>query len=108
MSRVRLSRQADGDLDEIASTLGAENLSAAISVLGILEDTFLLLAKNPLIGVAREDLATNIRMFSPKKPADSYIVFYYPFPDGVEISDVIHGARDWLSMFESDERKPNG
>ncbi len=102
--RLRISRQADADLDEIAETIGADNPVAAVDVLDKLQATFWLLAEHPEIGTLREDIAANIRMFSPSKPASSYIIFYYPLPDGVEISDVIHGARDWLDLFKGRER----
>lgn len=102
--RFRVSRQADADLDEIALNIGADNPSAAIDVLDKLHETFLLLAEHPEIGTLREDLVPRIRMFCPTKPASSYIIFYYPLPDGIEISDVIHGARDWLGLFRTSQR----
>lgn len=79
MSRTfRLSHQADSDLDQIADAIASDNPGAAISVLDKLQETFLLLAMHPEIGTLREDLVPDVRMFSPAKPASSYIVFYYP------------------------------
>jgi toxin ParE1/3/4 len=43
-------------------------------------------------------------MFIPSRPANNYIVFYYPGTDGIEISDVVHAAQDWPQMFASGER----
>jgi toxin ParE1/3/4 len=56
------------------------------------------------MGSLREDLYPNLRMFVAKKPAQNYVVFFYPIPDGIEVSDVIHGARDWVGMFARGER----
>lgn len=30
--------------------------------------------------------------------------FFYPIPDGIEVSAVIHGSRDWIGVFTRDER----
>jgi toxin ParE1/3/4 len=38
----------------------------------------------------RYDLASNLRSF----PVGSYVVFYIPLPDGVEIVRVMHGHQD--------------
>ena len=66
----------------------------------MLQETFLLLAQFPELGTVREDLAPNVRMFAPRKPASNYLVFFYPLANGVEISDVIHGSRDWLELLK--------
>ena len=104
--RFRISHQADADLDHIVRTIGSESSASANDVLDKLYETFLLLASHPEIGTAREDLSQNIRMFSPAKPASSYVIFYYTITEGIEISDVIHGARDWLKLLKSG-RGPN-
>ena len=46
--------------------------------------------ENPLAGRARLDLRPNLRSF----PVGSYIVFYVPQPDGVEIVRGMHGHQD--------------
>ena len=104
MIRYRLSRQADKDLDEIATYLGERSPSAAVRVIEALHDPFTVLGRSPLLGTLRDDLRTNLRVFRCKKPADSYLIFYFPLPDGVEISTVIHASRDYLGMFAQGER----
>jgi toxin ParE1/3/4 len=49
-----------------------------------------------LLGELRGDLRPDLRIFA----ADNYIILYYPLPDGVEIADVIHGARNYESLFQ--------
>ena len=104
MSRFRLSHQADADLDGIAEYLGKRSPASVESVLVALFDSFQLLAASPLLGTLRSDLQPDLRVFSAQKPADQYLVFYYPCSDGIEVVTVIHGARDYLSMFHRGER----
>jgi len=96
--RYRISRQANVDLDAIADEIGATSVASANLVLDKLLETFRLLASNPNIGTLREDIADGLRMFAPSDPADSYVIFFYPIENGIEISDVIHGARDWINV----------
>lgn len=103
-SRYRLSQQALRDLENIADYLGSQNPEASDRVLQTIEETFKLLTLEPQLGVKRDDLHPNIRLFVPRSPADRYAVFYYAIIDGVEISDVIHAARDWVGMFGRQER----
>lgn len=100
MSRYRISKSADADLEEIAG--GRSN---AVAILDVLHDTFRILADYPRVGTSREDLIPGIRVFSPPRPANDYVVFFYPMPDGVEIAAVIHGSRDWITMFARGERE---
>jgi toxin ParE1/3/4 len=104
MSHYRLSRQADRDLDAIADYIADFNPAAAYDVLDKLHDTFAFLASNPEVGTLREDLRPSLRVFTPERPAHNYVVFFQPRADGMEVITVIHGARDWESMFDRGER----
>jgi toxin ParE1/3/4 len=99
VNRYRVSRAADADLDEIA--VGPNN---AVAILDVLHETFRILADYPHVGTLREDLVPRIRVFSPPRHANDYVVFFYPMSDGVEIAAVIHGSRDWITMFARGER----
>ena len=94
MSRYRLSKNADANLEEIAD--GPIN---AVAVLETLHTTFQVLADHPNVGTLRADLLPGIRAFSPPRPANDYVVFFYPVSGGIEVAAVIHGSRDWISMF---------
>ena len=104
MSCYRLSRLANADLEEIVDFIAAENPEAAVHVLEKLHETFALLAREPGVGLLRDDLHRNLRIFTPSRPAHNYVVFYYPIPDGIEVADVIHARRDWIGMFTRGER----
>ena len=102
--QVRLSKRALADLDGIADYLGERNPSAAARVLRTLRDAFDALALSPNMGVLRDDLHPGLRIFSPSRPAQNYVICFYPLADGVEISDIVHGARDWPELFRSGDR----
>ena len=103
-SQFRLSQQALADLESIADDVGSKNAATAVRLLTSLFDAFHTLADHPQVGMLRDDLHPGVRVFVPSKPAHNYVIFFYPFEDGVEISDVIHGARDWPAMFARGER----
>jgi toxin ParE1/3/4 len=105
MRRIyRVTNIARDDLDSIATEVGTSSPAAAEAILDRLFDTFLLLAEHPEIGTLRTDLGTEVRVFAPQKPARHYLVFYFPIPNGVAIIGIVHGARDWISLFQSEDR----
>jgi toxin ParE1/3/4 len=102
--QYHLSRQARIDFESIVSYLKQRNPQAARSVFLALRDTFQTLAANPEIGNRRDDLHANVRIFTSSPPAHNYVVFYYARPDGIEVSDILHAARDWTELFQRGER----
>jgi plasmid stabilization system protein ParE len=99
-----LAAQAKEDLAGIAEYIGANNPTAAERVLQALRDTFSAISATPHMGRARDDLQQGLRVFPGSRPAHNYVVFYYVRNNGVEISDVIHGTRDWEGMFTRGDR----
>jgi toxin ParE1/3/4 len=59
-------------------------------LLNRIEDTFDMLAQTPLVGRARNELASKLRSF----PVGSYVIFYIPVSDGVEVIRVMSGRQD--------------
>jgi toxin ParE1/3/4 len=49
-----------------------------------------MLAQTPMAGRARSDLAPKLRSF----PIGSYIIFYIPVSDGIEVSRVMNSRQD--------------
>jgi toxin ParE1/3/4 len=95
MSRYRLSPLARGDLDAIWDYIGVEHdrPAAAHRLVEALFERFAMLARHPLAGQARADLADvakDVRSFS----LGNYVIYYQPVSDGVRIARVLHGARD--------------
>ena len=105
MTRVyRLSRQAESDLREIARYIASDSPKSAGRVLEALRAAFRNLADRPELGMLRGDPRPGLRLFVPRKPAHRYLIFYSPTDRGIEVLTVIHGARDWQSLFEGGER----
>src|SRR5687768_16677832 len=102
--RYRLSRRAIADLEQIADDIRSHNPTAAKKVLKALQDSFQFVATNPRVGTSREDLRPGLRFVIPSRPANNYVVFFYPTANGIEVSDVIHAARNWADMFIRGER----
>jgi toxin ParE1/3/4 len=99
--RYRLSNRAINNLEGIASYIGERDVAAADRVINALIGCFAKLAENPEIGMKRDDLRPGLRVFSPPRPAQNYVVAFYEAPCGVEINAVIHGSRDWPELVAS-------
>jgi toxin ParE1/3/4 len=82
--------QADADLDAIWSYIAVDNVSAANALIERIGQVFKMLVQNPLAGRERPDLQRGLRSF----PVGSYLVFYVPASDGVEIVRVMSGRQD--------------
>jgi len=97
MSRkIRISRPARRDLDEIWFFIAQDSLSAADGFVDELTGKFSLLASFPKMGRSREELGPELRSF----PVKNYLVLYR-LPKGyIEIVRVIHTARDVKALFK--------
>jgi toxin ParE1/3/4 len=103
--RYRISEGAHADLQHIASYIGARNPSAADRVIDVLIGSFSTLADNPEMAAKRDDLRSGLRIYSPTRPAQNYVVLYYLSSGNIEIAAVIHGARDWPELFSRDDKQ---
>jgi toxin ParE1/3/4 len=89
-NRPRKSPQAEIDITSIWEFIADDSVKAADSMLERIEDVFDMLAQNPMAGRARNDLGLKLRSF----PVGSYVVFYVPVPDGIEVVRVMNGRQD--------------
>jgi toxin ParE1/3/4 len=87
---IRRTAKARADLLEIWLYLAERSPAAADRVLDATERLFRLIALHPLMGRERPELSPGIRSFVVM----SWVVFYRPQPDAIEIIRVLHGARD--------------
>jgi toxin ParE1/3/4 len=60
-----------------------------------LDAQFRLLATQPKMGRARNELAADVRSF----PVGRYVVFYVSLDAGVDVVRVLHSARDIDAVF---------
>ena len=89
---------ADADLLEIWSYVSPNDLDAADEFLDRFERAFELLAEQPFVGRAREELAPGLRSF----PVGSYLVFYRVQADIAQIVRVLNAAQDVESAFRAE------
>ena len=97
MDRLHLSRTARADLESIWDFIGIERETPEAATLQVerIYDTFLLIVENPQIGEACDVLRTGMRFFT----CGSYVVFYVPSADTIEIERVAHGAQRVEDLF---------
>ena len=92
MSRTEYLPEALEDLYSIWQHVAEQSRSEEIAdrLIDAIDDTCQSYATQPLMGQARSELADEVRCF----PVGKYVVFYLPYSDGIEVIQVIHGARD--------------
>jgi toxin ParE1/3/4 len=90
VNRPRKSPRAEIDITSIWEFIADDNMKAADALIDRIDQVFDMLARNPLAGRARDDLALKLRSF----PVESYLIFYVPVSDGIEVVRVMHGRRD--------------
>jgi toxin ParE1/3/4 len=99
MPRVTRRPLASADIFEIWDYIADDSLVAADRWVDRLDEQFGLLATQPLMGRARDELAPGVRSF----PFGRYVIFYVPLDDGIDVVRVLHGARD-IDVVFGDER----
>jgi toxin ParE1/3/4 len=90
MKRVRVTRDAERDLDEIWLHIARDSADAANHFLDELTARFVLIGSSPEMGRARDELKPGIR----SHPMGSYIIHYRVSRAYISVLHVIHGARD--------------
>lgn len=93
--RLRRTAQAEEDLINIWAHIARDNPAAADRLLDILDEKSQALARNPKIGMARDDVAAGLRHF----PVGRYLILYRDLGDGVEVVRYIHGMRRLQDLF---------
>ena len=99
MVKIRLSRQAEAELDRIwvhvADASGSVDIANRVT--DLITERLWLLAQYPYLGRRRNDLLAGTRSF----PADDYLIIYRITEDEVVlILHVFHGSRDIASLFD--------
>lgn len=95
MAKYIITRQAQGDIDDILAYIAADNLDAALSFNDRLTHLFEMLADNTKTGRERPELKEDLRSF----PEGNYLIFYRTWAGTAAIVRVIHGARDLEDIF---------
>lgn len=99
MPRITRRPLAETDILEIWDYIADDSLAAADRWVDRLDEQFRLLAAQPMMGRARDELAPGVRSF----PFGRYVVFYVPLDDGIDVVRVLHGARDIDAVFNPEQ-----
>lgn len=95
MNRFELTKEALADIDELWDYIAEDNLDAANRVSDAILDACALLASQPLIGHARQDLTTRSVLFWS---SGKYLIVYRPDTEPLRIIAVFHGSRDVAAL----------
>src|SRR5438128_1888580 len=95
MKRVRLSRRAVADLEDIWLYVAQDSSAAADQLLDRISHACQKLADTPRLGRPRDELVVGLRSL----PVGDYLVFYRPAKDGIEVARILNGYRDLDAIF---------
>lgn len=99
MPQVTRRPLAETDILEIWDSIADDSLAAADRWADHLDEQVRVLATQPMMGRARDELAPGVRSF----PFGRYVVFYVPLDDGIDVVRVLHGARDIDAVFNPEQ-----
>jgi toxin ParE1/3/4 len=99
MARVTRRPLAAADILDIWDYIAEDGIDQADRWVDKLDEKLELIATQPLMGRARDELAAKLRSF----PFGRYVVFYLPVDDGIDVVRVLHSARDVDAVFGADE-----
>jgi toxin ParE1/3/4 len=95
---IRLLRAAEDDLTEIVNYIAADRPSAADALATKIENDINLLSKNPQLGrIPNEEEL--MRLGCRYLVVQNYLIFYTLEERVIYIHRILHGARDYLSLF---------
>ena len=89
MARVQKTSRADGDLAAIVDYIATDSLDAALRWSDEIDQTFRLLARNPLLG----EEVTHLLPEARRQTFGNYLIFYRPTQEGIIVVRVLHGSR---------------
>jgi toxin ParE1/3/4 len=99
MLEVEVTRRAKLDLAEIWEYIAANNLTAADRVVQRFGDAFGRIAHMPSLGESYSGSLPGTRFLT----SGAYVIVYILQHDRIQISRVLHSARDWQTMLDTME-----
>ena len=102
--RVSWHLRAEEDLAEAHAFLGTDSPASAERFLDAVEQAIAVLLSTPRAGRSREfrsPRAHGMRSWVVSG-FESYLLFYRPRPEGIEVVRIIHGARDIPSLLDEE------
>lgn len=95
MAHVARRPLAEADIFEVWDYIADDSMGAADRWVDQLDEKFQLIATQPMMGRAREELVPGLRSF----PFRRHVIFYMPTGNGIDVVRVLHGARDIDAVF---------
>ena len=97
MARIERSPRAKADILIAARYIAEQSQSRAAAKRWIdtINEKLKFLGRHPHAGEIRPDLGHDVRAF----PVGSYIIFYRPSEQGIQVLRVLHGSRDTPEVF---------
>jgi toxin ParE1/3/4 len=95
MPKVIVSPLAQADIDEIWDYIARDSAPNADRFVDRIERRFDLLAGNPGMGIARDDLRPGLRRFTHAR----YLIYYRSVRGGIEVVRVVRGACDERALW---------
>ena len=92
---VRRRPLATDDIAGVWDHIADDSLRAADRWVDQLDEKLQLLATQPLMGRARDELSAGLRSF----PFGRYVIFHMPIDGGIDVVRVLHSARDVDAQF---------
>ena len=100
--RLVPSVEADSDVDAIAYYLSDQSEELGFRFYDCVDATYRQIVENPKwkgVGPFQQPKAQNIRI-CPVHKFPNHLIFYRIEADRVEILRVLHGARDYMNLFD--------
>ena len=96
MNPVKITKEAQMDLFDIWYYIASEQQSPqnADTFIDEIHLLFLKLSQSPFIGLRKPELHPDVYQF----PLKSYLIFYRPMENGIEVVRVLHGARTRIDL----------
>ncbi len=86
-----LSHEAVSDIKGITDYIAQQNVTAAIKLLGRIEETCQMLAENPGLGEVRQGFGIpGCRSYTVSR----YVVFFRPSNNGIAVARILDASRD--------------
>jgi len=94
--QLRFTQRSRGDLDDVWDYIACDSIDEADGFIDRILRKCLLIAENPEVGRARDELVKGVRSF----PVGNYLIFYHVSDDVVYVDRVLSGYRDLLAAFD--------
>jgi toxin ParE1/3/4 len=102
MARIVRRPLAGADIAEIWDYIAEDSVDQADAWVDRLDAKLRLLASQPAMGRARDELSPGLRSM----PFGRHVIFYETMADGIDVARVLHSARDIDAVFEKESLEP--